>query len=173
MTDQILRFGSQPYLIVLAALAFARGMDLFSTWVATPNLMLEANPVAKYLRWRGGILLNLLSSLGIAMWPLPAIMVTVMSLLVAAHNFQNAWMMRSMGETNYAIWMHERMMACPPALFIACLVGQAGLTALAGSILMLLTDERTIPFAVGAGIVGYAIALFFFTLLSMWRIRRA
>jgi hypothetical protein len=173
MTDEILPFGSQPYFILLAMLTFARGMDFFSTWVATPNLMLEGNPIAKRLGWRGGMLFNLAFCVAIPVWPLPTIMVSVMSLLVAAHNFQNAWIMRSMGETQYAIWIHERMMNCPPALFVFCLVAQSGLTALVGALLMLVSNERSIMFAVGAGVVGYAIALLVFSLLSMWRIRRA
>ena len=29
-------------------------MDFLSTWVATPNLVLEGNPIAKKLGWRWG-----------------------------------------------------------------------------------------------------------------------
>ena len=32
----------------------ARGMDFLSTWVATPNLVLEGNPIAKKLGWKMG-----------------------------------------------------------------------------------------------------------------------
>ena len=49
-------FGSRDYCLMVLLLAFARGMDFLSTWVATPNLVLEGNPVAKLLGWRWGAL---------------------------------------------------------------------------------------------------------------------
>jgi hypothetical protein len=173
MTDQILPFASTPYFVFLAVVLFSRGMDFLSTWVATPNLMLEGNPVAKWMGWRGGLLFNLAFSIGIAVWPLPAIMVSAMSLLVAARNFQSAWMMRSMGEGAYAMFIHQRLIESHPALFMLCITGQSLLTALVGVALMFVTDPRSIPFAIGSGIVGYAFAVFFFSALSIWRIRRA
>src|SRR6478672_8304876 len=118
MTDQILPFGSRGYFIFLGLLLFSRGMDFLSTWVATPNLALEGNPLAKWMGWRGGLIFNVLFSLFLAVWPLPAIMVSAMSLLVAARNFQNAWLMRSMGEASYSAFIHERLMTAHPALFV-------------------------------------------------------
>lgn len=172
MTDQILPFGSGPYFVFLAALLFSRGMDFFSTWVATPNLALEGNPIAKWMGWRGGILFNLAFCGAIALWPLPAIMVSAMSLMVAARNFQSAWMMRSMGESAYSMFIHERLMAARPALFVFCISAQSLLTALIGLAVMYVTDERSIAFAIGAGVVAYAFAVIFFSLLSIWRLRR-
>src|SRR5437016_10676889 len=107
MTDQVLPFGSRVYFIFLALVLFSRGMDFLSTWVATPNLVLEGNPLAKWMGWRGGLIFNVLFGCGLAMWPLPAIMVSAMSLMVAARNFQSAWMMRSMGEGAYTLFMYE------------------------------------------------------------------
>src|SRR5688572_4826118 len=121
MTNQILSLGSGAYFIFLGVLLFSRGMDFFSTWVATPNLALEGNPIAKWMGWRCGILFNIVFCGSIAVWPLPAIMVSAMSLLVAARNFQSAWMMRSMGEATYSLFIHERLMAAHPALFVFCI----------------------------------------------------
>ena len=81
----------------------ARGMDFLSTWVATPNLVLEGNPIAKKLGWKWGIPLNLALCVGLAFWPLPAIVISTTSVLVAARNFQSAWLMRSLGEQFTAI----------------------------------------------------------------------
>ena len=39
---------------LIAALAFARGMEFLSTWIVTPRLALEANPLMRRLRWGGG-----------------------------------------------------------------------------------------------------------------------
>jgi len=52
--DQSLPFASREYFIFLAVLAFSRGMDFLSTWVATPHLALEGNPIAKWLGWKWG-----------------------------------------------------------------------------------------------------------------------
>jgi hypothetical protein len=172
MTDQLIPFASPWYFVFLSILAFSRGMDFFSTWVATPNLVLEGNPIAKKLGWRGGVIFNVVFCGAVAVWPLPAIMVSTMSLLVAARNFQSAWMMRSMGETNYAVWMRERLSQGSPGLFIFCIGAQSGLTALVGLPLMYFTRENSIPFAIGSGICGYATAVLFFSLLSIWRMRR-
>ena len=101
-------FGGGQYLALLAALGFARGMDFFSTWVATPNLVLEGNPLARRLGWKWGTAVNAALCLGFAHWPLSAIVIATASVLVAAHNFQNAWLMRSLGEQNYSFWHVQR-----------------------------------------------------------------
>ena len=44
MSDQFVAFGSRDYYLLLGCVVFSRAMDFFSTWVATPNLLLEANP---------------------------------------------------------------------------------------------------------------------------------
>ena len=69
--DDFVTFGSQPYLFLLAILLFARGMDILSTWVATPNLVLEGNPIAKILGWRWGLPVNFVLCVALAFWPLP------------------------------------------------------------------------------------------------------
>jgi len=51
--DDFLPFPSRDYFLMLFLLLVARGMDVLSTWVATPNLLLEGNPIAKKLGWRG------------------------------------------------------------------------------------------------------------------------
>ena len=173
MTDQFLRFGSAPYFVYLALMLFSRGMDFFSTWVATPNLALEGNPFAKWMGWRGGIIFNVLFCALVSVWPLPAIMVSAMSLLVAARNFQSAWMMRSMGEDAYSVFIHQRLMTAHPGLFVSCIGAQSFLTGLVGVGIMCVTDERSIAFAIGAGIASYAVAVLFFSVLSIWRLRRA
>ena len=43
--DDSVPFASREYFIMLAILVFSRGMDFLSTWVATPHLVLEGNPV--------------------------------------------------------------------------------------------------------------------------------
>ena len=170
--DHFLPFGSREYFVLLTILLFSRGMDVLSTWIATPNLLLEGNPVTRKLGWRLGIAVNLAFSIGIAVWPLPCIILTTVGLLVAARNFQSAWLMRSMGEVNYLTWVRARV-ASSPRLYMFCVFGQSILTAMVGVPLMIFSPVESIVFAIGAGICGFALANVVYSLLSMWRIRRA
>ncbi|MBI2926892.1 MAG: hypothetical protein HYY24_14445 [Verrucomicrobia bacterium] len=173
MIDEFLPFGSRHYIALLAVLILARGMDFLSTWVATPNLVLEANPIAKRLGWKWGALLNVAICAFFAVWPLPAIVLITTSLLVAARNFQSAWLMRSLGEESYRSWIAERIAQSSLPLHVFCLMSQTLLTAAIGGVLMLFSEWRLVPFSVGMGIVTYAVAVTFYTLLSLWRQRRA
>ena len=170
--EELVPFGSRLYFALLAVLLSARSADFLSTWVATPNLVLEANPLAKKLGWRGGMIVNFGLCLGFALWPLPAIVISTTSLLVAARNFQNAWLMRSLGEEPYRYWVVERLRETPMRLYLFCLLAQCGLVASIGAALMFFSQLFLIPFAVGMGIVTYAVAVVLFTLLSLWRVRR-
>jgi hypothetical protein len=171
--DDFLLFGSKGYLLMLAALVFARGMDMLSTRIATPNLVLEGNPIAKMLGWTWGIPVNVGICLILAFWPLPAIVLSTTSALVAARNFQSAWLMRSMGEEAYRDWHVARIQETPVTLFLLCLAGNTILTAAIGALVILFSKMELIPFGIGAGIVAYGGAVAFYTLLALWRLRRA
>lgn len=166
-------FGSGEYFVFLGLLLFARGMDFLSTWVATPHLVLEANPIAKRLGWKWGIPVNLAMCAGFGLYPLPAIIIAITSLLVAARNFQGAWLMRSMGEFAYRAWMSERLEETPIGLFLGCLFGQTLLVGGIGAALVVFGSDRLVPVGVGLALVLYAIAVTLFTLISLWRGRRA
>ncbi len=173
MMEDPVPFGSGAYWLLLGLLVFARGMDFLSTWVATPNLVLEGNPLAKKLGWRWGLLFNAAFCAGAAFWPLVAVVVATCSLLVAARNFQNAWLMHSMGEESYREWHIARIRETRVSLYLFCLLGQTALTALVGGALIYFCPAQMAPLAIGWGIVAYAVAVAFYTLLSVWRLRRA
>lgn len=174
--DDRIPFGSREYFIFLALLAFSRGADFLSTWVATPHLVLEGNPIAKWLGWRWGAVVNVLLVAALAMWPLSAIVVSTASVLVAARNFQSAWLMRSLGEEAYRDWYSQRMAETPIALYLFCLAGNTLLIAAVGAAVIYFSFTREgiwlVPLGVGMGIVAYATAVVVFTLLAIWRGRR-
>lgn len=169
--DDFIPFGGEEYCLLLALLLFARGIDFLSTWVATPHLVLEGNPIAKWLGWKWGILLNLVLCTCFARSPLPAVIISTTSLLVAARNFQGAWLMRTMGEQAYRYWMSERLSEGRMGLFLFCLFAQGFLTAGIGAALVWFGDARLVPTGVGIGMIGYALAVLIYTLLSVWRRR--
>jgi hypothetical protein len=171
--DDLVPFGGGIFFAMLCLLLFARGMDVLSTLVATPNLVLEANPIVRKLGWKWSILLNLVFCVGLAISPLSAIIISTMSVLVAARNFQSAWLMRTLGEEHYRSWHAARLRETRFSLFMLCLLAQAALTALVGCALMYYSPENPVPFAIGLGIIIYAIAVVFYTSLSVWRLRRS
>jgi hypothetical protein len=171
--DDPVSFGSREYFLMFALLVFSRGMDFLSTWIATPNLVLEGNPLAKKLGWRWGLLLNVVMVVALALWPLSAIVVATASVLVAARNFQSAWLMRSLGEDAYREWHVQRIRETRVTLYLFCLAGDTLLTAGVGAVLIYFSRMRLVPFAVGMGMVAYAVAVAFYTLLAVWRIHCA
>ena len=170
--DDTIPFACREYFMMLALLIFSRGMDFLSTWVATPNLVLEGNPLAKKLGWTGGVLVNVIAVVFLSMWPLSAIVVSTASVLVAARNFQSAWLMRSLGEHSYRDWHVARVRETPITLFVFCLLGQTVLTAIVGVAVILFCGSYLVPVGIGMGMVAYAVAVTFYTLLAIWRMRR-
>src|SRR5438445_8399877 len=151
--DDFVPFASRNYALMFLLLLVARGMDFLSTWVATPNMVLEGNPIAKKLGWRWGIALNLALCVAFAFWPMPAIVISTTSVLVAARNFQSAWLMRSLGEELYRDWHVARLQETRMPLFLFCLFGQTALTAGLGAGLIYFSPADSLaPVAVGFGI---------------------
>jgi hypothetical protein len=172
--EEFVPFASRIYGLMFLLLIIARGMDFLSTWVATPNLVLEGNPIAKKLGWRWGIALNLVLCFGLAFWPLPAIVISTTSVLVAARNFQSAWLMRSLGEQLYREWHIERVQETSATLYLFCLFAQTALVGGVGAAVIYFSEMRHVPLlAIGLGIVAYALAVAFYTMLGIWRLRRA
>ncbi|MBL9136801.1 MAG: hypothetical protein JNK85_13070 [Verrucomicrobiales bacterium] len=170
--DRVTTFGSPEYLLCALILLFGRGMDLLSTWIATPTLELEANPIARWLGWRAGVAVNLIACGAIAWLPLAAVSVATMSVMVAARNLQSAWLMRVMGEHEYRSWIAARYRETARGVFVICLVLHASLLALVGACLMVFSRQQLVPFGVGFGIVTYAVAIALFTGLGMRRAAR-
>jgi hypothetical protein len=176
MTEDFVPFASRTYGLLFVLLLVARGMDFLSTWVATPNMVLEGNPIAKKLGWRWGIPLNWGLCFGFAFWPLPAIVIATTSLLVAARNFQSAWLMRSLGEEAYRDWHVERVGETSITLYVSCLLAQTALVGGVGGAVVYFANRERQPepvlVAIGLGIVAYALAVAFYTLLGVYRLHR-
>ena len=168
---QSVPFGANDYNIMLGALVFGRGMDILSTWVATPNLVLEANPIARRLGWRWGLVVNAVLCGAMAFYPLAAVVVVTTSLMVAARNFKTAWLMRSMGEERYLAFMLNQVRGMDRRLYLFCLFAETSLIASVGFAVAWFSPIPSIPLGIGAGIVAYAVAVVFYSCLSLWRSR--
>ena len=161
--EDFVPFASRSYGLMFLLLFVSRGMDFLSTWVATPNMVLEGNPIAKKLGWKWGIPLNVALCFGFAFWPLPAIVISTTSVLVAARNFQSAWLMRSLGEQLYRDWHIERVQETSVTLYLFCLFAQTALAGGVGAAVIYFSEWQLVPLAIGLGIVAYALAVAFYT----------
>jgi len=167
-------FGSQPWWRFTGLILAGRAFDLGSTFLATPRLRLEGNPIARRLGWRGGILLSVLMALIFGGWPLIAISLTTTSALVAARNFQHAWIMRSMGEAGYQSWFSERVWESPVWLVMGCHWAEALMAGLPGVSLLIWGEDTRVSLGIGLGLTAYggAVAGFSTWVLShLWRDR--
>ena len=162
-------FGVPEYYLMFVALLFGRGMDLLSTWVATPNLMLEANPIAKWLGWRWGMAINLILCFSVAFYPVVAVMVVTTSVLVAARNFKTAWLMRAMGEERYMVFILNQVSVANRKIYVFCVLAEGSLVAALGLVIAFHSDVPSVPMAIGAGMTAYAVAVVFYSCLSLWR----
>ena len=77
-----------------------------------------------------------------------------------------------MGEDAFRHWFTERMAESRLPLYVTCLLGETGATALVGAGLVYWSDGESRAFDIGCGIVAYAFIVLFYTLLSLWRLRR-
>ena len=73
-------------------------MDFLSTWVATPNMVLEGNPVAKKLGWKWGIPVNLAFCVGFALLAITSNRDQHDECAGGRAQFSSAWLMRTLGE---------------------------------------------------------------------------
>jgi hypothetical protein len=155
-------------------LLLARLGDIGSTYLATPTLKLEANPVARRLRWPFAML-TLLAAL-LPYWWLPGgIIVLVGSLLVCSSNFSRLWLMRTMGETEYyefIVRMSGRAKPVPTLLFMfasALCIAAIGITLQ----LFYPDPEKELAYFFSVGFFGYAFAIGLYGPLAFLRFRKA
>ena len=169
---EFVSYGSGPWWLFFCLILAGRACDLGSTFLATPHLKLEGNPIARRLGWRGGILLSLFAAVCFGAWPMIAISLATTSGLVAARNCQQAWLMRVMGEAHYRVWFMDQIWRAPRVLLYGCHWAEAGLSALPGVALLIWGGDNRVSLGVGLGITGYGLAVAFFTTLSLWRLGR-
>ena len=148
----------KPILCVL--LLISRLGDVLSTYMVTPSLALEANPIVKRLGWKFAWLTVLVCFAPYVNVP-GSIALLVAFLLVCASNTSKIWMVRAMGETEYRRLMlrlasASRLSHALLAAWISC-----GFLMLLGAVICLFyPDPAADPgFWLGGGVVLYALVL--------------
>jgi len=148
--------------LLCGLILFARLGDIGSTYLATPTLKLEANPIMRRLGWWFAV-----ATLFVCLVPYYStalgVIVLIPSLMVSASNTGKIWFARAYGESEY----HELLlrMAKRSKLWQALLptVAAAMFNALIGLTLLLLSADPSKDWSYwfGIGFLGYALAIGF------------
>jgi hypothetical protein len=159
-----------PHFIAAVVLVGRLG-DIGSTWLATPKLALEANPVVRRLGWRFAWLTTLLALLPYYDVNL-GVMVAVPSLMVTAGNLSRGWFARALGEHDYVALMQQAAKKSGLSSMIAFTLGSAGFM-LAAGVLLLIVSRQTITTYFALGVVAYALAIALHGSIAARRTHRA
>jgi hypothetical protein len=150
----------------------ARLGDIGSTYLATPTLQMESNPLMRFGGWKLALLTVLAclipyydAQLGLTM--------LVLSLLVTGSNLSKGWLMRALGETDYQVMIRAaaQRSSLPAALGFA--LGGAASVGLAGAVMMFASGgSDTWGYWAASGVTLYALAMGFYGALSAVRLFR-
>jgi len=148
------------YVHVIAGLAVcSRAADVWTTYLVSPNLKLEANPVARRFGWKFALLTILVGLAAYASPPMGVVILTT-SFLVAASNASKIVMAKAMGEEQLAALSRRVTLETPPWPGLLFLVMPAFFIAmLGGAILFLYPQESEWGYDIGLGMLAYASAI--------------
>src|SRR5690242_4857030 len=104
----------EPFVHVIAGLAiFSRIADVWTTYLVTPTLKLEANSLARRFGWRFAFL-TIAVGLVPYVWPPLGVVVFTVSFMVSASNASKIVMAKALGEDELAALVRRVMVATPP-----------------------------------------------------------
>jgi hypothetical protein len=160
------------YHYLFAFALIARASDLLTTWLVTPTLKLEANPIVRKFRWPYAFL-TLFTAFFAYWWPEVSVALTTGSFLVAGSNAMKIPLARSLGEEAYfqmaiesaakgSFWpgLAARLAPCPFYALLACFI------------FFFFRTPDTWAFWIAFGVVMYCVALVVFYSRSYVRFRK-
>jgi hypothetical protein len=160
-----------PHLLAVLLL-IARLGDIGTTYLLSPNLKLEANPIIRKFRWPYAIA-TLLICLIPYVSPRGAVTILVASLLVSMSNSLRLWLVRTVGEEAYYQSVVEAAGRANPRQSVALLFLPAVfMSLLAFAIFIFYPDpDSDWGFWIAAGVFAYALVLFIYMPGSFIRFR--
>lgn len=135
-----------------------RAGDVLSTHLVTPNMVLEANPIARRFKWPTFVLGFGLCAAPYIDIPL-GVMVAIPSLLVTASNLSRVWMARTLGEREMEALLLRTAARSSLAMALSLVWAAAFFIVLAASILVWLSPDDDIAMYFGLGLALYGLAL--------------
>lgn len=159
-TDMYHFFSSHFEWALCALILVGRLGDILSTYLITPGLSLEANPVARKLGWRFMMLSILLCLVPFYSTPM-GIIILVPSLMVSASNIGKIWFVRSYGEAEYLQLLLGVARKSKLRHAVAGVLLSAFFIALSGLVLLFLSPDPSEDwgFWFAIGILTYALAI--------------
>lgn len=152
---------------------FARLSDIGSTYLVTPTLQLEANPVMRKLGWRFALLTVLLCFVPYYSTAI-GVLVLVPSLLVTASNVTAIWLVRAVGETEYLEFIQRAAHRTSLGRALVGVLVSSFFIALAGAALLCLSPDpqKDWGYWFACGLLAYAFGLAFHRSLFFVRLFR-
>jgi hypothetical protein len=159
--------------VIAFLLLLARLGDVGSTYLISPTLKLEANPIVRRLRWPFASVTILAAA--IPYYSLPAgVAFLVVSLLVCASNCSRVWLVRTMGESEYHLLIIGIARRAPLALsLVFCLLSPLCMATIGGVLLLFYPspkDDWAAWFAIG--FIMYAMVVGLYGSLAFLRYRK-
>ena len=143
----------------LAALVLlSRLGDVGSTWLVTPRLRLESNPIARRLGWPFAFVTLLLALIPYYNTSMGMVVLTV-SFLVTGRNLSGGWITRALGEDEIAALMRRAVRGSTLGAAVGFVLASATAVALVGAFEVLLSDELEWGYWFGMGLVLYALVV--------------
>jgi len=140
--------------VLCGMLFIARIGDVGTTYLASPTLKFEANPIVRRLGWKYAVL-----TIGFCVVPYfsPEIGVALLmaSLLVSAANASRVWTARTMGEDVLLALTEQLALKSRLAAALAGVAAAAAFTILAGAVIIIF--HRSLGFWIGFGVVIYGV----------------
>jgi hypothetical protein len=161
-------------LFLCIALLIARVGDVLSTYLVTPTLKLEGNPLARKFRWPFAflsILVCLIPYYNTAI----AIPILVASLMVSASNCSKIWLHRTLGESQVYELLKSCAVKAPVFSSLFFILSPCFFLALLGGTVLFFYPDPTSDwgFFIAIGIFAYAAALALYGPLFFFRLRKA
>jgi hypothetical protein len=160
------------YVHVIAGLAVcSRVADVWTTYLVSPTLKLEANPVARRFGWKFAFL-TILVGLVAYVSPQMGVVLLTTSFLVAASNSSKIVMAKAMGEEQLAAFSRRVILDTPPWPGLLFLVMPAFFIAmLGGSVLFFYPQPPEWGYFFGLGMLAYAGAIFLWYPVRYFHVR--
>ena len=174
MIDAILYFLWDHLEHVLAVLLLiSRIGDIGTTFLVTPSLRLEANPIMRKLGWPFAVatlLLCLVPYFNLT----AAVMILMPFLMISAGNAGRIWIARALGEGEYHALLIRAARRSRPIEAILPICVSAGFIMLTGLVVLLFYPRPSTDwgFWIGVGIILYGVAIAFYGTLSVRRLFR-
>lgn len=158
---------------VLVALAvLSRLADIWTTYMVTPTLRLEANSVVRRFGWWYGAFTVLIGFIPYYSPPVGVVVIT-MSFMVAASNASKIFTARAVGEEEMAAMSRRVIQAMPPWPGLLYMVTPGFFVTMLGcSILYLYPQPNQWGHYIGMGMIIYAFAIFLWYPLRYVSVRR-